>query len=132
MGKSKPSTGGKQGYSACRDPATGRFVKGNKSGGRPRLPEELKADFRAAAPRALEVLLDILNDDEAAARDRIRAAEIILDRGYGKPAQAVELSTDAQEAAGVILIPTVSNHTAEDGKSGSGPKNGPTEGVPWA
>lgn len=118
MGKA-PSTGekqdGKAKRCACRDPATGRFVQGNRSGGRPRLPAELKADFRAAAPRALEVLVDILNDDDAAARDRIRAAEIILDRGYGKPVQAVDLSAEGGESGmGVILMPPVME-TAENG-----------------
>lgn len=100
---------------ACRDPATGRFVKGNAGGGRPKMPAELRADFQAAGPRALEVLLGILSDGDAAARDRIRAAEIILDRGYGKPVQAVDLSAEGSESGlGVILMPPVME-AAEDG-----------------
>jgi hypothetical protein len=97
-----PSTGDNQ--EKRRDPKTGRFVKGNRSGGRPQLPEELKMAFRAAAPEALDVLLKILRDEEAKHGDRIRCAEIILDRGYGKPVQAVDLETTTSDV-GVVLIP---------------------------
>ena len=69
-------------------------VSGNK-GGRPKLPEELKEAFRAAAPDALRVLVGIINDEKARHADRIRAAEVVLDRGYGKPVQAVDLDTSS-------------------------------------
>lgn len=88
-----------------RDPVTGRFVKGNPSnGGRPKLPEELKQAFRAAAPDALDVLVNILKDEDAKHSDRIKCAEIILDRGYGKPVQAVDLETTTSDV-GVVLLP---------------------------
>jgi len=47
--------------------------------------------------------------EDAQDRDRIRAAEIILDRGYGKPVQAVDLAAqaDQQGQVGVILMPEV-------------------------
>lgn len=83
----------------------GRFVKGHafpSSGGRPKLPEELKEAFQRASPRALEVLVKIVNDDEAKDADRIRAAEVIFDRGYGKPRQAVDL--DATSIPQVIFV----------------------------
>lgn len=88
-----------------RDPTTGRFLPGNKSnGGRPKLPDELKQSFRDAAPEALEVLKKILRNEEARDADRIRCAEIILDRGYGKPVQAVDFDTSSAEV-GVVLLP---------------------------
>ena len=91
--------------SAERDPTTGRFLPGNKSnGGRKKLPEELKEAFRAAAPEALSVLTKILKNEEARDADRIRCAEIILDRGYGKPVQAVDLEHSSSEV-GVVLLP---------------------------
>lgn len=93
-----PSKGTKQ------DPKTGKFLPGNKSGGRKKLPEDLKEAFRAAAPDALAVLKRILLNEEAKDADRIRCAEIILDRGYGKPVQAVDLDT-TQAEVGVVLIP---------------------------
>lgn len=103
-----PSKGTKK-ESAGRDPATGRFVKGYGGGGRPKLPEELKEAFRAAAPEALAVLKKILMDNEAKNADRIRCAEIILDRGYGKPVQAVDIGTNAGETCGVVLLPPRAN-----------------------
>lgn len=84
-----PSTGRKP----DRD-KKGRFIKGNKNGGRPQLPEELKQAFRASSADALDVLKKILRDEHARDADRIRCAEIILDRGYGKPVQAVDLDTN--------------------------------------
>ena len=88
-----PSTGRKQ--VKVRDPKTGRFMPGNRSGGRPKLSEDLKQAFKDASPAALAVLVTILSDESARDADRIRAAEIILDRGYGKPVQAVDLDTNA-------------------------------------
>ena len=107
--KEKPSIGTKPGKKAScgRDPVTGRFVAGNRNGGRRRLPEELKAAFREAAPEALETLVTIMRDDTARHADRIRCAEIILDRGYGKPAQAIEIDTGEDAGLGVITIPAV-------------------------
>lgn len=43
---------------------------------------------RGHGPRAVEVLADIM-ETAAEPRDVIRAAEAILDRGYGKPSQAI-------------------------------------------
>ena len=69
------------------------------------MPEELREAFQLQADTALRVLLSILRDKEARAADRIKAAEIILDRGYGKPRQSVEISEDVE--GGVIFLPTV-------------------------
>jgi hypothetical protein len=63
--------------------------------GRPKMPKDLKEAFKAASPKALEILKKILADPAAKDNDRLRAAEIILDRAYGKPAQAVDITTDA-------------------------------------
>lgn len=72
------------------------FVKGQSGNpnGRPKMPKDLKEAFKAASPKALEILKKILADPEAKDGDRLRAAEIILDRAYGKPAQAVDITTD--------------------------------------
>lgn len=95
-----PSLGGEK--ESKRDPKTGRFTKGNTTGGRTKMPEEMKQAFRAAAPDALRVLVRIVNDEEAKHGDRIRAAEVILDRGYGKPLQAVDV--DASSIPQVVFI----------------------------
>lgn len=73
----------------------GRLLPGSqlgRLGGRPPMPEELKQAVRRMAPTALEVLSSIVADEGAKKADRIRAAEVLLDRGYGKPAQSVDVS----------------------------------------
>ena len=75
--------------------APGRPFKKGESGnpkGRPKLPEGLKEAFRANCEMARKVLTDIAGDEEAKDQDRIKAAIAILDRGLGKPAQALELT----------------------------------------
>ena len=44
---------------------------------------------RARGPKALEVLEEVMTSGLAEDRDRVRAAEALLDRGYGKAAQAI-------------------------------------------
>ena len=89
-----------------RDPKTGRFLKGYSGGtGRPPKPEHIRDAFRSASMEALDVLLGILRDSCARPADRIRAAEIILDRGYGKPV-VMEVEAQASDSGGgVILLP---------------------------
>ena len=50
---------------------------------------------------SLDALCEDLDEDEAT-KNRIRAAEIILDRGYGKPVQAVDL--DASSVPQVVFV----------------------------
>lgn len=84
--------------------AQGRFQKGvsGNRGGRKRLPDDLKDALRAACPEALRVLVSVLEDEKARDADRLRAAEIILDRGYGKPTQAVDLN--ASDIPQVVFV----------------------------
>lgn len=98
--KKQPSTGEKQ--EKRRDPKSGRFLPGNKSGGRPKMPEDMKQAFRALAPDCCRVLCQIVNDESARQADRIKAAEVILDRGFGKPVQAVDL--DASSIPQVVFM----------------------------
>ncbi len=49
--------------------------------------------------RAIETITDIMNSNLAEDRDRIRAAEVILDRGHGKPLTAtIALPPSKQQA----------------------------------
>lgn len=79
----------------------GRFVKGNSGGGRPAIPDDIKTAFKEASKDACDVLCKIVNDEGAKDSDRIRAAEVILDRGWGKPVQAVDL--DAKNIPQVVF-----------------------------
>ena len=68
-------------------------------GGRPNRPETVEAhrtiaDVRAAArsytAEALQTLADVLQSEKAPWAARVAAANAILDRGWGKPSQAIE------------------------------------------
>ena len=54
----------------------------------PELPADIREAFKAKAPEALEVLERGLQSDDE--RIAMQAAQAILDRGYGKPAQTID------------------------------------------
>ena len=68
------------------------WVKGQSGnpGGRPKMPEDLKRAMQGLAEDAIKVLREALSSDDE--RVRIMAAGHVLDRGYGKPIQAVDLT----------------------------------------
>ena len=53
------------------------------------LTRSLDALAREHTERAVEVLADVMNDPFAEPRDKIKAADSMLDRGHGKPLTAV-------------------------------------------
>jgi hypothetical protein len=69
-------------------------VSGNP-GVRPKELREVIELARAHGPEAIAVLADIMNDPESPPAARVAAANALLDRGWGKPAQAVELFGNA-------------------------------------
>lgn len=103
MGKKAENSLEKGEKKAGRD-SKGRFVKGEYKGGpgRASIPEDIKQAFRSLAPDCCRVLCDIINDESARHADRIKAAEVILDRGFGKPVQAVDL--DASSIPQVVFM----------------------------
>lgn len=75
-----------------RDPATGRFQPGNSGGGRRAIPPEVREILAAATPDAARRLIEALDATDGTSPDheiRIKAANAILDRMYGRPAQAI-------------------------------------------
>ena len=76
--------------------AQGRFVAGHHStGSRPKkIPEELRDAFRELVPRSVEVIAEILNNRKTRANVRLEAVKVVLDRVYGKPAQAQDITLD--------------------------------------
>lgn len=71
----------------------GRFAKGNPGGGRPRNTQEQKntlQQIRDLAPTAAEEMRRILTDPEESSALKVRIAEIVLDRAYGKPKQELD------------------------------------------
>ena len=66
--------------------------KSGNPGGRPKGSSELTLAAREHTAAALAVLVDAMSDEVA--RNRITAAQAVLDRAWGKPAQAVDLGSD--------------------------------------
>lgn len=69
-------------------------------GGRPAVAKEVRDAARAHTEAALAVLVEAMNADSV--RDRIAAANAILDRGYGKPTQMI--SGDAESGPVEMVI----------------------------
>lgn len=89
-----------------RDPETGRVIAGNSlnPGGRRRMPKEVRDMLDAATPKAAKTLVDALEAERAVVIGsgdaaycemvpdydlRIKAANSVLDRMYGKPTQTI-------------------------------------------
>jgi hypothetical protein len=69
----------------------GKGKSGNPNG-RPRVVRQVVALAREHTEDAIETLVKIMMDDKAHTSARVRAAEILLDRGYGKAPQRIELN----------------------------------------
>lgn len=89
-----------------------KFQKGQSGnpGGRPKVVGDVQELARQHTPDAIETLASIMRDGEAAPAARVAAANAILDRGYGKPAQHI---TGEVETRYVAELPTV----AQDGET---------------
>ena len=73
-------------------PGKGRpFPKGvsGNPGGRPKVLGDVQELARQKSPDAINTLVEIMNNDKAAPAARVAAANSLLDRGYGKPAQPI-------------------------------------------
>jgi precorrin-6B methylase 1 len=67
--------------------------------GRPKgVPNKATASIREAAreytEQALLTLAEVMADEEQPAAARVSAANALLDRGYGKPSQSVDVTGD--------------------------------------
>jgi hypothetical protein len=92
------------------------FEKGQSGNpnGRPKMPEELREAFRAAGPKALATLLEILdgNFEGTKPADRLRASEILLNRGYGMPVQAID--AEISDLRPIVLDPKLAGMVRRD------------------
>lgn len=66
---------------------------GNPSG-RPKIPDDIKAMLKGATPDACKLLCETINNPNEKTELRVKCAEIVLDRVYGKPQQSVDLVAD--------------------------------------
>lgn len=115
---------------------------GGKREGAGRPPDWLKARCKEAGPEILEFLIQVATGADmeqvvnaagetigvpAAVKDRIKAAEVILDRGHGKPNQAMELTgADGAELSSIPpdalskIIAVLEAGAASDPEGGTG------------
>jgi len=77
---------------------SGQFVPGdpriNRAGPKPRTPERLtfEAMIAQATPRAVEVLTAVLDDAAATWREKVGAAQLILEHSVGRPVDRVAIA----------------------------------------
>lgn len=83
-------------------PGTFQPGKSGNPGGRPKENAEVKALAREYGPEAISKLVELLRGSDA--RVAKAAADSLLDRGYGKPGQSVELSGDPENPVGYAVI----------------------------
>lgn len=74
-------------------------------GGRPKMPDHLKKRFKEMSEDAVTLLQQALTDPGVRMRERLLAAQIVLDRAYGKPQQQIDV--DAGIGIVPIMIPEV-------------------------
>ncbi len=72
-----------------------------------KLPTEIKSLARVHTATALKVLAKIMTEETAPHAARVAAAHCLLDRGWGKAVQALEVSGEI--ASKVIRSPAVSD-----------------------
>jgi len=84
-----------------RDPRTGQFLPGTAAcnpSGRPRAAlSQARQLCRQHIADAIALLVNVIHDDHARDRDRIAAAEILLERGIGKTVPENLLHDDEPE-----------------------------------
>lgn len=88
-------------------------------GGRPKIPEEIKAKIYDGAADAVDFWLETLHDPDAPIQYRDKAAEKLAAYGYGKPRDLVDIDLNGRmEGAPVTFAfvdpPKTSNAGSEE------------------
>jgi hypothetical protein len=82
-----------------------KFEKGKSGnpGGRPKALREVDALAREHTTDALKVLAEIYKDKDTPAAARVAAINSLLDRGWGKPRQGIDLAGDPENPVQQII-----------------------------
>lgn len=72
------------------------FQKGQSGnpGGRPKISEDVKEAARAHTQKAIETLVNVLDFGDSSAA-KVRAAEALLNRGWGTPTQSISVDPES-------------------------------------
>ncbi len=78
---------------------SGRFKKGQSGnpGGRPKTLARVQDLARQYTETSIKVLGEIMEDENERGATRIAAIQVLLDRGWGKPLQRIDVSDDKFE-----------------------------------
>jgi hypothetical protein len=89
------------------------FIEGKSgnAGGRPKLPEELKIRLRNLTPLAIDAMENIMMNEDNKPSDRLKAAELIYDRAYGKPIQQVDASLTSHKVINTSSLTDIQKET---------------------
>ncbi len=72
--------------------ATGRKTGGRRKGSLNKASAAIKAAFQKHGDELVDALLALTKSDDE--HVRLKALQVCLDRGYGRPAQAVQVGAD--------------------------------------
>jgi hypothetical protein len=81
-------------------------------GGRPKVAAEVRDLAREHAGKAIKRLVGLMDSKNQPVA--LRAAEAVLDRGYGRPLQAMKLPEDPQEKPGCFELRRLTNEEMKD------------------
>lgn len=118
------ASGGFNGRPTVARPGT--FQKGNPGGkGRPKPQYDIIGMAKKASPEIMQSLIALALDTSIKAETRIRAGEVVLNRAYGMPRQAVDVKNEGMPMFVALLPPTAANADAWAAKAAQlngGPK----------
>ena len=91
-----------------KPPTPGSWKKGQSGnpGGRPKIEGDIREIARKNCPEAIRILVEIARSKKAPHAARVAACREILDRGIGRPLQALEVSGENGQPIPMAYLPT--------------------------